>query len=256
MRVNGRTVVTRAFATSPVKLLNPQSAGTSALIYLATYGGGLVGGDTIDVDIELLPSAAAVVATQASTKVYRSDFGASQRLRATAADDSLLAWLPDPVTCFAGARYRQDQRIHLARGANLVFLDWLTAGRVGSGERWRFDEYSSRTTVWRDGLLLWEDGLRLAARDGDLVARSGRFNCIAALVLLGPALRTAALRLRGEIGTAAAPRRSDLLMSAAPLADDGVLVRVAGVSTEQVGVFLRQRLSMLASIVGEAAPHF
>src|SRR5437899_2522556 len=50
--VAGETVLTRAFTTSPLKVLNPSHAGRSAWAYLATYGGGLVDGDTIAVHLD------------------------------------------------------------------------------------------------------------------------------------------------------------------------------------------------------------
>jgi urease accessory protein len=252
--VRGATVLTRAVASSPLKLLNPRNAGTSAWAYFSTYGGGLVGGDSLSVCVEAGPGATAFVSTQASTKVYRSPLGAAQRLHARAADDSLLVLLPDPVTCFAGSRYFQEQHIDMERAASLVLVDWLTAGRVGSGERWQFTEYRSRTFIRREGRLVLHDGLVLAPDDGDVASRMGRFNCLALAVVLGPALRATAARLAGSIGSAPAPRHADLLLSAAPLgpgSSDGVVLRMAGVSVEQVGAALRQHLNVVPSLLGD-----
>ena len=134
--MRGATALTRVRAASPLKVLNPRNAGPSAWVYLATYGGGLLGGDAVSIDVSVGPGAHALVSTQASTKVYRSERGASQRLHAQADDGSLLVLLPDPVTCFAGSRYTQEQHVRMHAGASLVLVDWLTAGRVGSGERW------------------------------------------------------------------------------------------------------------------------
>ena len=55
--VRGVTVLTRASATSPLKLLNPRNAGASAWVYAATYGGGLVGGDSLSMRVEVGPRA-------------------------------------------------------------------------------------------------------------------------------------------------------------------------------------------------------
>ena len=232
-------------------MLNPGHAGESAWVYLSTYGGGLLGGDALSIGIAVDPGAHALVATQASTKVYRSDRGASQRLRARVDDDSLLVLLPDPVVCFAGSRYTQEQHVHLADGANLVLVDWLTAGRIGSGERWQFDEYRSHTRIWRGERLVLHDGLVLSPEHGILAERMDRFTCLAMAVLSGPALRTTAAQLAGSLGSAAVPKRADLLVSAAPLGDDGVLLRVAGVSVEQVGAALRQYLAVVPSLLGD-----
>ena len=249
--VRGATALTRALAVSPLKILNPKNAGASAWTYLATYGGGLLGGDALSIDIAVGRGARALVATQASTKVYRSEHDASQRLRARADDDSLLVLLPDPVTCFAGSRYTQEQHVHLEAGASLVLLDWLTAGRIGSGERWQFERYRSQTRVWQDDRLILQDGLTLSPEQGALADRLDRFNCLAMAVLLGPALRVTATQLVGSLAAAAVPRRADLLVAAAPLGDEGALVRVAGVSVEQVGAALRQYLAIVPTLLGD-----
>jgi len=249
-RVGGRTVLTRVLSCSPLKLLHPRQANRSASVYLSTYGGGLVGGDHLDLSLTVGPGAAALVATQASTKVYRSPLGASQKLYAEVADDALLVVLPDPVTCFAGATYSQDQRIRLDPGASLVLVDRVTAGRVEHGERWRFDEYASRIFVWRADRLLLHDGLRLTREGDDLARRLDRFNCLAVVVLAGPAVRDTAARLTSVIQSTPVTRRSDCLVSAAPLGDEGAIVRLASRSVEALDIALRGHLSVLTALLG------
>src|SRR5215831_11972263 len=133
-KVRGTTVLTRAIAASPLRLLHPKNAGSASWVYAATYGGGLLGGDAIAIDAVLGDGARALISTQASTKVYRADAAASQHLRVRAGDDSLLVLWPDPVTPFACARYTQQQHLDLAPAATLVAIDWMTAGRLSAGE--------------------------------------------------------------------------------------------------------------------------
>jgi urease accessory protein len=250
-RVGARTVLTRAFATSPLKFLNPRRADQSASVYLATYGGGLVGGDRIDVSIGVGPGAAALVTTQASTKVFRSPLGARQDLRAQVAGDGLLALLPDPVTCFAGASYRQEQHIHLDATASLVLVDRLTAGRIESGERWRFDEYANRLFIWQGDRLVLHDAVVLTGEDGDVAARFGRVNCLAVVVLAGPALAATAARLTETIDSTPLTRRPDLLASAAPFGDAGAIFRFASHSVEDLALALRRDLGIVATLLGD-----
>jgi urease accessory protein len=127
----------------------------------------------------------------------------------------------------------------------------MTAGRVSSGERWQFTSYASRTWLRRDGRLILHDATLLIDADGRVVQRMGRFNCFAWAVVIGPAVRAAALRLAGSLGEAPVPKREDLLLSAAPLEEDGVLLRAAGVSTQQVGAVLRQLLNFVPSLLGD-----
>ena len=72
VRSGCRSVVSRALATSPLKLFTPRNHGAAAWVYSANYGGGLVGGDTLRLVVDVGPGALALLTTQASTKVYRS----------------------------------------------------------------------------------------------------------------------------------------------------------------------------------------
>jgi urease accessory protein len=250
-KVRGTTVLTRAVAESPLRLLHPKNSGSAAWVYVATYGGGLLGGDAIALNASVGDGARALISTQASTKVYRSEASASQRLGVHAGDDSLLVLLPDPVTPFARSRYSQQQQIDLSPSATLVAVDWMTAGRIGSGERWEFASYSSVTWVRRGGDVVVHDATRLEPQDGDISQRFGRFNCVAWAIAIGPAVRAAAIRLAGSLGGAPVPKRADLLLSAAPLDDDGVLLRIAGTTTQQVGAVLKQHLNFIPSLLGD-----
>ncbi|HUK32354.1 MAG TPA: urease accessory protein UreD [Vicinamibacterales bacterium] len=244
-------MLTRAVAASPLRLLHPRNSGSAAWVYAATYGGGLLGGDEIALDVGIADGARALISTQASTKVYRSDAVATQHLRAHAAENSLLVLLPDPVSPFANSQYQQHQHLDIARTATLVAVDWMTAGRVASGERWQFTSYLSATWLRRDGRLVVHDAMRLDPQDGDVRSRMGRFTCVASAIALGPDVRAAANRLAGSLAAAPAPRRADVLLSAAPIEDDGVLLRVAGTSTQQVAAVLKQHLNFVPSLLGD-----
>ena len=255
-KTRGITVLTRVAAASPLRLLHPKNSGSAAWVYAATYGGGLLGGDTITLDARVAAGASAMISTQASTKIYRSERSASQHLRADVGDGGLLVLLPDPVTPFADSRYSQEQHIDLAPGASLVAVDWMTAGRVSFGERWRFTSYASRTWIRRGGRAILHDAMRLVNDDpgdagGAVVARMRRFNCVAWAVAIGPAVRASAARLAGSLEGTAVPRRADLLLSVAPLEDDGVLLRVAGISAQQVGAVLKQHLDFVPPLIGD-----
>jgi urease accessory protein len=250
-KVRGTTVLTRAAAASPLRLLHPKNAGSAAWVYTATYGGGLLGGDAISLDVAVGGGARALMSTQASTKVYRSDAQTTQRMQAYASDESLLVLLPDPVTPFARSRYAQEQHLDIARSATLVSVDWMTAGRVAFGERWQFTSYSSRTRLRRDGRLVLHDATLLDPQDGDAAQRMGRFTCVAWAIAIGPEARGAAIRLASSLAGAPVPKRADVLLSAAPLDDDGVLLRVAGTTTQQVGAVLKQHLSFVPSLLGD-----
>jgi len=246
-----KSVVSRARATSPLRLLTPANHGDVAWVYTSTYGGGLVDGDAISLHVRVEQGAAAFLSTQASTKVYRSPRGSEAEMRAEIERDGLLVAVPDPVVCFASSRYRQTQRVDLSEGAGLVLVDWVSSGRRTSGERWAFDEYVSRTVVRHRGRLVLHDAMVLRSSDGDLATRIGRFDVLALIVIAGEALQEDAAAIVSSVNEPPIVRRRDLIASAAPLGESGCVVRVAGRSVEQVGRHLRQLLGFVPALLGD-----
>jgi urease accessory protein len=234
-------------ASSPLQLLAPRPRGLAVWIVAASHGGGLVRGDAIALDVAVGAGATACVGTQAETKVYRAGGGAAhQRLSAAVGPGALLAWLPDPVSPFAGARYAQEQRFALAPGASLALLDAVTAGRAARGERWAFERYASRNEVRAGGTLVLADGVRLAAGEGPPVARRLRdVELLATIVLLGPRVAAAAAAIRDAVAAAPAAREAPVLAAASPLAG-GVILRLAARSVEAGIAAIRAHLAFLA----------
>lgn len=238
-----------------MKLLTPITRGPSVWACTSSFGGGLVAGDETRLEIRLGDGTRCHVGTQASTKVYRNPAGrpCGHVTRARVGCDALLTFTPDPVQAFSQSRYVQNQDFHLGAGASLVLLDWLTSGRAACGERWEFDRYESRTTVFgAAGEPLWVDALRLDPSTGPLgtAHRLGRFNCLAVVLFTGPATRVAAARLLSDLAARPVGRREAIVASASP-APDGAMLRIAGESVEEVGQALRPYLQSLSELLGD-----
>lgn len=243
-RRGARSVVSRAVAASPLRLLTPSNHGHAAWIYTSTFGGGLVDGDDVRLDIEVGEEASAYVSSQASTKVYRSPRGTTNVVRAHVGASGLLVMAPDAVVPFAGARYRQTQRYDIAAGASLVVVDMLACGRMASDERWRFDACDSVIDLRIDGRRRVYDAVSLRAADGDLAARCGRFDVLATAVVAGAPLRGEIERL---LSTAAGPvsRRADQIVAASAAGPDACVIKLAGTATERAVRTLRELLDFV-----------
>jgi urease accessory protein len=271
--VSGASAVTSACATNPLKLLTPRSRGDSVWAYTSSFGGGLVAGDEVRLELDIEAGARCFLGTQSSTKVYRNPAQrpCSQQLNARIGPDGLLAFVPDPVQCFAGASYSQRQAFRLAPDASLVLVDWVSGGRTARGERWAFSHYATRSEIWcrrerdetahpeQNGSPLGEsdelaflDSVCLSGEDQPLPvgARLGRFNCIGMLVLFGPLVRDAAKSLLEHVAAQPVSRRAALAFSSSPLAD-GALLRLAGEQVEDVGRELHRRLAFLSVLLGD-----
>ena len=148
----GVTRLTCVAHRAPARLLPLRGAladaAGAATCVLGSFGGGLLGGDRVDLHVRAERDATLLLGTQASTKIYRtkSDGHPALQVMQVAVDDgALLVWAPDPLVPFARSAYEGTQRFDLQRGASLVAIDWLGAGRAICGERWAFSSYASRT---------------------------------------------------------------------------------------------------------------
>ncbi|CAK7206957.1 hypothetical protein SEUCBS139899_009764 [Sporothrix eucalyptigena] len=137
----------------------------SALVFLLSYGGGLVAGDQVNLSIEVQRNARLSLVTQGTTKVFKATgdgrkaavtIPTRQNLTMTVAPGAGLCLLPDPVQPFAESLYEQVQVVRLdERGADskpnspsLCLLDWVTQGRAARGENWSFTSWKGRNEVW------------------------------------------------------------------------------------------------------------
>jgi urease accessory protein len=254
-RVGPRCVVTHAFATSPLRLLMPRNHGNSAWIYTSTYGGGLVDGDAVGLDISVGEGARMLLATQAATKVYRSPCGTSVECAAAVRTGGLLVAAPDPVVCFAGSFYRQRQTFDLEGTAGLVCVDWFSSGRHATGERWQFDCYQSRIAVRRNSRLVMVDAISLDKKDGNsagnLAQRMDRFEVMLMAAVFGPSLERYAAELVSRVNALPVTSRADLLIGASAIPGEGCVLRMAGISVENVGRAARDYLSFVPALLGD-----
>ncbi|KAL9016806.1 MAG: hypothetical protein Q9185_005850 [Variospora sp. 1 TL-2023] len=130
---------------------------TIPLLFLLTYGGGLVSADHISLTLTLAPTTRLVIATQGSTKIFRPLSPSStaltrQDIHTHIAADAALWFAPDPCQPFAQSRYAQRQifSLDVRGGANLGLIDWVSEGRGARGEKWEMETWRGRNEVWDD----------------------------------------------------------------------------------------------------------
>lgn len=140
----------------PLKLISPttKAGQKSVLVFFLSYGGGLVGGDQVDLAIEIRPKARLSIVTQGHTKIFKPTAAGTltrQSLRADIREGGALCLLPDPVQPFDGSRAEQTQIFKLTGNASLCLLDWVTHGRSARGENWGLAEWTGRNEIWMAG---------------------------------------------------------------------------------------------------------
>ena len=150
------------------------------MVFLLSYGGGLVGGDSVTLSIDVKQGSKLSLVTQGHTKIFKSatpDIVTTQTLDVHVDDGAALCLLPDPVQPFESSVYAQKQLFHVKPKSSLCFLDWVTQGRAARGEDWSFVRWKGCNEVWLDAgqdkkqRLLVRDAVILSGPDSVLLGR-------------------------------------------------------------------------------------
>lgn len=120
--------------------------------------GGIVGGDRLQIAIDLQPEARAVITTAAAGKIYTSNGHlASQTIVQNIGDKACLEWLPQETIIFDGAIFNQHLRVNLAPTASWLGWEILRFGRTARGEKFTNGIWKSATEIYRAGDPVWID---------------------------------------------------------------------------------------------------
>jgi urease accessory protein len=127
--------------------------------------GGIVGGDTLELDITLAPQSHALLTTPGATRFYRSAGDlALQSTTARVADGARLEWLPLETICHRAAQGENRMRFELAAGAQMIGWDLLALGLPASGEafdRGCFTQRIELPGVWLERGVIDGSDMRL-----------------------------------------------------------------------------------------------
>ena len=91
--------------------------------------GGLVGGDTLEIDVRVGEGAHGLVTTPGATRFYRSDGDpAVQTTRIRLDAQARMEWLPLEAICYSGCLAENRLRMELAAGSELMGWDVTALG--------------------------------------------------------------------------------------------------------------------------------
>jgi len=179
------------------KALYPEGPGACHVIVVHPPG-GIVGGDRLDIGLDL-PAGCHVLATSpGATKWYRANGRTSrQDVRLAAGTGAAIEWLPQETIFYDGADVETTLDVDLAPGAVYIGTDTLCFGRQAAGERFGRGRIRQRTRIRIDGRpVWWEQGDATPAALASPLGLDGHSVC-ATLVAVGrpaPAALLAALR--------------------------------------------------------------
>ena len=198
--------------------------------------GGLVGGDTLDIDIEAADGSHGLITTPGASRFYRSEGElALQRTRIRLAQGARLEWLPLEAICYSGCKAENRLTIAAEPGAEMIGWDVTALGLPNANQPFERGTYLQHIEV--PGI--WLERGRIDAADQRLLQSPlgfGGHRCIASLFFVS--------------GTPAARARREALLALAREAIDAHgLQESAGVTSPHAAIVV---LRVLAPVVEPA----
>ena len=173
---NNRTVLSHQRHHGPLQVQKPfypERNGTCH-VYILHPPGGVVGGDHLNVYVDVNSNAHALITTPAAGKFYRS-VGPVAKLEQNikVASKGVLEWFPSENIIFSGARAQIQTKVELAHDSHFIGWEISCLGRPASDEIFSQGELDQRFEVWRDGIPLRIERISLKGGDPALNAKWG-----------------------------------------------------------------------------------
>jgi urease accessory protein len=166
-------------------------SGWMDLVMLNT-GGGVAGGDRLDLSFRVGQGGQATIAAQAAERFYRAletDAPSRVRTHLTVAAGGALEWLPQETILFDRSALDRRLEVELAEDARFLGVETVVFGRAAMGELVRQGWLRDLIRVRRGGDLLLHDAIRIdGAVDemlrGPAIGNGG--NTVATVVCIAP----------------------------------------------------------------------
>ncbi|MFC4110285.1 urease accessory protein UreD [Micromonospora zhanjiangensis] len=115
----------------PLLLRRTRSYDGSAVVHLVGGAAGPLGGDDLELEIEVRPQAALCLRTVAASVALpaRSRRPSRFAVSATVGAGGILHWLPEQTVAAAGCRHTTSATVAVAAGGSVLWRDELVCGR-------------------------------------------------------------------------------------------------------------------------------
>ena len=143
------------------KAFHPESDGTCHA-YILHPPGGVVGGDSLDIELTCDAGAHALITTPAANKFYRSNgMTATQRHELKVLGTACLEWLPQETILFEGTKVNSSTKVYLEDQASFIGWEIVSVGRPACNEGFTRGSYRQSFEIWRRSEPLMIDRINL-----------------------------------------------------------------------------------------------
>jgi urease accessory protein len=158
----GSTLRAHVVEEGSLRVRFPGSPARELEAVIVNTAGGIAGGDTVDIDLEVDAGAALAVTSASAEKVYRS-LGpeAAIAVKFAVGAGASLAWLPQETILFDRARLTRTIDVELADTGRLLLAEAIVFGRSQMGEQVDEGHFFDRWRIRRGGRLVYAEAVRL-----------------------------------------------------------------------------------------------
>jgi urease accessory protein len=208
-RVNNRTcsktILQHSYHMGPLRVQRPfYPEGELAHIYILHPPGGVVGGDQLNINVEVSSGAQVLATTPGSGKFYLSkSHWAELEQRLTVEAGASLEWLPQENILFAGARLCTRTTIEVEDDGTFIGWDVTCLGRPSRGERFDHGAFYSRLAFYHKQTLLLVENQRVFDEQTLEAAAGLRNHALLATLLAFPCSEENLERVRAHLNVQA-----------------------------------------------------
>ena len=173
-RRDGRTVLAARSHAGPLRVQKPlYPEGPEVCQAIVVHPpGGIVGGDSLAIDIDADAEAHAQITTPGASKWYRSTGARATSVTSLrVGSGALLEWLPQEAILFDGAIASLSLRVELVPGGRFIGWDVTCLGRTAADERFTHGRLRQSLDIVRGGAPLFCE--RVAIDGGGPALQSG-----------------------------------------------------------------------------------
>ncbi|OBT10129.1 urease accessory protein ureD [Vibrio sp. UCD-FRSSP16_10] len=162
-----KTVLKHRFQRGPLAIQRPlYPDGSTCHTYLLHPPGGVVGGDSLNIDVTLEPDAQAFITTPGATKFYRSNQKyAHQTQKLTVKSGARLEWFPQENIFFPYAHSRLDTQVYLDSNAQFWGWEMHCFGRPALNEVFGHGHLVGKTEIFINKKRVLTEGLNFYGGD-------------------------------------------------------------------------------------------
>ena len=149
---DNKTVLSKRRHDGPLTLQRPfypEPDGTCHL-YVLHPPGGVVGGDSLNIDVTCEANTSALITTPAANKFYKSNgYTAWQNQELVIKGQACLEWLPQETILFNGSRVNSQTIVQLEKHSSFFGWEIVSFGRPACNEEFTIGLFKQSYEIWQ-----------------------------------------------------------------------------------------------------------